>query len=133
MMRESWIRKRWFEFRTGHTTYLIFMLTFVNFILIAYRLLIERVPFFNEIIPELWIFVLIFLSIYIPLSIIIGNWHRRSQLKVDQTILMEQNPFNAKLFRILIDFESGKISSEQIQKFRDQLYEIEKKGKFDED
>jgi len=55
-MNDSWMRRRWFDFRQGHSVYLIFALTFANFILIFYRLLIERVEVFNEIFSSLWIF-----------------------------------------------------------------------------
>ena len=123
------MRSRWWEFRIGHSTYLIFMLTFVNFILISHRLLIERVPFLQEILPELWIYMVAFLAIYIPLSIIIGFYHRRTQLKVEQTLTMQQNPFIAKLFRVLLDVQPGKASDEEIQEFRKMLKNIE--GKFD--
>lgn len=51
-MNEGWFRRRWWEFRQGHSVYLIFVLTFVNFILIAYRLLIEKIAYFKEIFPE---------------------------------------------------------------------------------
>ena len=81
-MNQSWIRERWWEFRTGHSTYLIFLLTFVNFILISYRLLIEKIPIFQTLIPDLWIFALLFLTIYVPAAIVIGFWHRQTQLKV---------------------------------------------------
>ena len=128
-MQEGWMRSRWWEFRIGHSTYLIFMLTFVNFILISHRLLIERVPFLQEILPELWIYMVAFLAIYIPLSIIIGFYHRRTQLKVEQTLTMQQNPFIAKLFRVLLDVQTGKASDEEIQEFRKILKNIE--GKFD--
>ena len=128
-MQEGWMRSRWWEFRIGHSTYLIFMLTFVNFILISHRLLIERVPFLQEILPELWIYMVAFLAIYIPLSIIIGFYHRRTQLKVEQTLTMQQNPFIAKLFRVLLDVQTGKASDEEIQEFRKMLKNIE--GKFD--
>ena len=89
-MQKGWMRSRWWEFRIGHSTYLIFILTFVNFVLISYRLLVERIPFLQDIIPELWIFVILFLLIYIPASIIIGFWHRKTQLKVETTLNMEQ-------------------------------------------
>ncbi len=72
-MKQGWIRRRWWEFSQGHSTYLIFLLTFMNFVLIAYRLLIERIPFIQELFPQLWIFVLIFLVSYIPASTIIGT------------------------------------------------------------
>ena len=72
MMDKNWIRRRWFDFRQGHGVYLIFALTFANFVLIFHRLLIERIEILNEIFSELWIFALFFILIYIPLSIVIG-------------------------------------------------------------
>ena len=126
-MNQSWTRERWWEFRTGHSTYLIFLLTFVNFVLISYRLLIEKIPIFQTLIPELWIFALLFLVIYVPAAIIIGYWHRRTQLKVENTITMQQNPFFAKLFRVLIDVQLGNMSKEEIEKYRNLLLDIEKK------
>jgi len=111
-MQAGWIRSRWWEFRTGHSVYLIFILTFVNFVLIAYRLLIERIPFLQEVIPELWIFGIIFLGFYVPASIVIGFWHRKTQLKVETTLTMQQNPFLARNFRIMLDVQTGKASEE---------------------
>ena len=127
LMKEGWGRRRWWEFRQGHTVYLIFMLTFINFILIAYRLLIEKVTFFKELVPDLWIFALMFILIYVPAAILIGYWHRRTQLKVENTITMQQNPFYAKLFRMLIDVELGNLTKEEIEKYRSFLIDIEKK------
>ena len=65
-MNEGWVRRRWWEFRQGHSIYLIFALTFINFILISYRLLIEKVAILGELIPELWIFAILFLVILHP-------------------------------------------------------------------
>ena len=126
-MNEGWIRRRWWEFRQGHSIYLIFVLTFINFILIAYRLLIEKVTYFKEIIPELWIFAVLFISIYIPTSILIGYWHRKTQLKIESTLIQQQNPLLAKMFRTLLDVQTGKASEKEIQEFRNMLQEIEKK------
>ena len=126
-MKQGWIRRRWWEFRQGHSTYLIFLLTFMNFVLIAYRLLIERIPFFQELFPQLWIFVLIFVLVYIPLSIIIGNWHRRTQLRVESTINILENPLWAKMFRTMLDIQTGRASKEEIEKVRELLLSIEKK------
>ena len=126
-MQEGWFRSRWWEFRIGHSTYLIFLLTFTNFVLISYRLLIERIPFLQDIVPELWIFAILFLLLYIPTSIIIGFWHRKSQLKIDTTLGMYQNPFTAKMFRTILDVQTGKASTEEIEEFRKLLLKIEKK------
>ena len=126
-MKEGWGRRRWWEFRQGHTVYLIFLLTFVNFILIAYRLLIERVTFFKDLVPELWIFALMFILVYVPAAILIGYWHRRTQLRVETTIINQQNPVLARMIRTLLDVQTGVASKEEIKEFRDMLKSIERK------
>ena len=83
-MSNEWIRRRWLDFRFGHSVYLIFALTFVNFVLIFHRLLIERVEILSEVFSSLWVFSLVFVLSYIPISIAIGAWHRKTQLKVEK-------------------------------------------------
>ena len=126
-VNERWIRTRWWEERQGTKIYLIYILTFVNFILISYTFFIEKIPFFQELIPHLWIFVLIFLVSYIPASTIIGYWHRRTQLKVETTIKLLENPLWAKMFRTVMDVQTGKASKEEIEKMRQLLTKIEKR------
>ncbi len=129
-MNEGWGRRRWWEFRQGHSIYLIFILTFINFILISYRLLIEQIPLFKQLLPELWIFVVLFLVFYIPAAILIGYWHRKTQLRVENTLSLQQNPFMAKMFRNMLDVQTKKASKEEIEEFRKFLTDIERK--FDE-
>jgi len=124
-MNQDWFRRRWFDFRQGHSVYLIFLLTFANFILIFHRLLIERIEFLNEIFNELWVFVLVFIIIYIPSSIMIGAWHRKTQFKVEADVMIRQNPLLAKIFRTLLDVQTGKISNEEIEDIRTLLKKIE--------
>jgi len=126
-MYQGWGRRRWWEFRQGHSIYLIFMLTFVNFILISYRLLIERVTIFKELIPDLWIFALLFIVCYIPAATLIGFWHRRTQLRVETTIVNQQNPVLARMIRTLLDVQTGVASEDEIKEFRKMLEKIEKK------
>ena len=127
VINQGWGRRRWWEFRQGHSIYLIFMLTFVNFILISYRLLIERVAIFKELIPELWIFALLFIVCYIPAATLIGFWHRRTQLRVETTIVNQQNPVLARMIRTLLDVQTGVASEDEIKEFRKMLEKIEKK------
>ncbi len=126
-MNEGWGRRRWWEFRQGHSIYLIFILTFINFILISYRLLIEQIPLFKQLLPELWIFVVLFLVFYIPAAILIGYWHRKTQLRVENTLSLQQNPFMARMFRTMIDVQTKKASQDEIEDFRKFLMDIEKK------
>ena len=125
--RKTFIKRRWYDGRTGTTTYLLFGLTLMNFILIAYRFLIEKIPLFQDLIPNLSIFVLLFLSFYIPTAIIIGFWHRKTQLKVETTLNMQENPVFAKMFRTMLDVQTGKASDEEIEEFREFLTKIERK------
>lgn len=125
-MNETWFRRRWYDFRQGHGMYLVFVMSFVNFVLIFYRLLIEEVNFLNEIISNLWVFVIIFLVVYIPTSILIGNWHRKTQMKIEHEQSMKQNPLMAKNFRIILDLLEGKASAEEVEEFRKFLKSIER-------
>jgi len=101
------------------------MLTFANFILIFHRLLIERIEFLNEIFSELWVFVIVFIVIYIPASIIIGAWHRKTQLSVEADVIIRQNPLLAKILRTLLETQTNTISKEEINEMRDLLKRIE--------
>lgn len=125
-MDKPWVRRRWYDFRLGHSLYLIFILSFTNFILIAHRLLIERVPFLNELFSDLWYFAIIFILAYIPISIVLGLWHRRTQLRVDSDINIEANPLLISILHLIIDIQTGKASNEQIETMRKTLDNIEK-------
>jgi len=120
-----WISRRWFDFRLGHSVYLIFALSFGNFVLIFYRLFIEQVPALNEIFSSLWIFVLVFILAYIPIAVIVGVWHRKNQLKVDVEQTIRQNRIWVKVFRIIIDIQTGKATEDEIEEIRKFLKSIE--------
>ena len=100
-MRWEWLKRRWYEFRTGHSTYCVFLLSFANFIIISYSLLIERIDFLKSIFTHMTIYALVFLAIYVPLTTLIGHLHRKKQLRVDIAILSSQNPFFRDLAKAL--------------------------------
>ena len=39
-----YFRRRWLDFRNGHSIYLVFLLNLVNFVLIVYNFAIIKVP-----------------------------------------------------------------------------------------
>ena len=90
-------------------------------------MLIERVEILNETFSNLWLFAIVFVLAYIPISIGIGAWHRRTQLSVETEQTLLNNPFMARNFRVLIDIIEGTASKEEINKFRQLLLSIEKK------
>ena len=89
----NWIKRRWAELRYGHSIYLGFAFSFFNFLLITYRLLVEQVPFLENVFPTLIIYFIVALIIYIPLAIVVGHFHRTRQLKTDITLSQEQDPY----------------------------------------
>jgi len=125
-MKSNWIRRRWVDFRQGHSVYLIFMLSFANFILIFHRLLIERIDFLDELFSSLWVFGVVFVLIYVPISILIGIWHRKTQIKIETEQNLRNNPFMARNFRMIVDMLDGKASKEDVEKFRNLLEKIER-------
>lgn len=66
------------------------MLTFSNFILIAYNFAIKENPILGGFI-SLPVFVILFALVYIPVSMLIGYWHRKHQYSVENEALLNQN------------------------------------------
>ena len=124
-MNETWIRRRWYDFRQGHGMYLVFAMSFVNFVLIFYRLLIEQFDFLGDLFSNLWIFLIIFLAVYIPTAVLIGNWHRKTQMRIEHEQSMKQSPLMAKNFRVLLDLLEGKASTKEVEELRKFLKSIE--------
>jgi len=124
-MNVEWYRRRWLDFRNGHSTYLIFVLAFSNTILIVYYFLIERVTFFKENIPSIEIFTLLFLVIYVPLSIGIGYWHIKTQMRTEAIALWQERPYFAKTFRLLLNMNLDRVKKEELESMRSFLKKIE--------
>jgi hypothetical protein len=104
----------------------MFALTFVNFILITYGFLIEKDLVHIVELSNLWFFVTIFLISYIPVSIFIGFWHRRTQLSVEATLKILEDPLFARMIRTILDVQTGKATKEEIEKMKNILSKIEK-------
>ena len=104
----NWVRRRWLDFRNGHSIYLIFLMTFANFVTIQYQLLLQRVPTIQSLHINIWIFALLFVAMYLPLGMIIGYWHRKNQFSVEAEALFNQNQIGATINLFLIDLSMEK-------------------------
>jgi len=124
-MNKPWVRRRWMDFRQGHSTYLLFILSFSNFVLIFYRLLVEQVEFLDNIFSELWVFGLVFILLYIPIAVVIGLWHRKTQVKIESDLIMFRQPFRAIQTRVLMDLIEGKADMNEVNNLRKTLISIE--------
>jgi len=123
------IRRLWLDFRLGHGFYLYFALAFANFIVIQYKLLIEQIPSINQIIDNIWIFVLIFVATYIPLAIVIGYIHRKKQIKIEQEAFFQENLVTARLWLFVINLIDDKVTEEEKKEMKEYLVKILKKSK----
>jgi len=119
------VRRRWLDFRNGHGLYLVFLMGFANFILIFHRLFIERIPFLEDVFSNLWVFAIFFVIIYVPTAILVGYWHKKTQMKIEMEVLARQNPFFAKWIRVIIDILTEKASKEEVENLRKLLKSIE--------
>lgn len=119
----NWFRRRWLDFRNGHSIYLIFIMTFANFVTIQYSLLIDKIPAINSIF-SIWTFAIIFVAAYIPLGMIIGYWHRKSQWKVEQEAMFRENVVAARIWLFAIMLIEGKATEEEKRNMIDFLSTI---------
>ena len=125
-MQKNFLRKMWWHGRMGHSSYLMFTLQLVNFLLITYNFLIEGNKIFETYVTNLWVFVTITMILYIPISILIGKWHKDTQMSIDNTMLITQDPNLAKMMKGLLNVHDGIASKKEIKEFRNFLQEIEK-------
>lgn len=126
--RSTWARRRWLDFRQGHSVYLVFLMTFANFVTIQFALLIDRIPALNSVFPNLWIFAAIFVIGYVPLAIAIGYWHRKTQWKIEQEAMFNENIVQAKLWLFMLELIEGNVSEEEKKEMRSMLKQIIKKN-----
>jgi len=124
----KYIRRRWLDFRNGHSIYLVFLLNLVNFILIVYNFAIIKVPGVSGILT-LPVFVLLFFLIYIPTSILIGYWHRRNQYAVENEALLQENWIWAWIMQYEIRLIKGKTNPKEDEVILDYLNSILKRTK----
>lgn len=87
----TWFQRRWWEFKAGDAGYLRYLMSFFQFILLTYALGVERFSFLQAIFFSMWFYSISFFIFYVPLSIVIGNLHRKKQLKKETIIAIEQN------------------------------------------
>ncbi len=125
LRNKKWLKRRWLDFRNGNGLYLVFFLTLAQFVIIQYRLLLEGTPLFHTI--PLWVFSAAFVAIYVPLGVLIGAWHRRTQYNVENQTHFERNPIGATMYLFLFDLIDGKVTEEERKRIRRYLLEIMRK------
>jgi len=106
---KSRILRYWTYFRRGHGTYLAFLMSFANFVVIQYRLLIENISFLEALFSSLTAFAATFFLVYLPVATVIGWFdYKKFAVPVDATIAAQANPWVRDLARGLMLMCDGK-------------------------
>ena len=89
----------WFYFRSGWSSYFAFMLAALNTLTVTYYLAIEKYPLLQTIFPSFFQYVLIIVSIGVPVLILVGyaHWKRTPAYRSEADIWMESNPYQARM------------------------------------
>lgn len=131
-MANQFMQRRWLDFRNGHSIYLAFILTFVNFILITYNFAVTRIPVLGGIADNIFAFTALFIAVYIPSAIIIGYWHRKKQYSVENEAWLRENWVWAWISMYQIRLIEGKATPEETRQVKEYLGTILKSQKKDE-
>ena len=112
-MANKYIQRRWLDFRNGHSIYLAFILTFINFILITHNFAIEQSSFLSEIFDSLSVFAVVFIVIYMPAAMLIGYWHRRRQYTIENEAPLQEDWISAWLIRHQVRLLQGNATPDE--------------------
>ena len=83
----DWIGRRWFEMRVGYGMYMAFIFGFANFILLLHGL----TDWFKDY-PVIW-FGIAMMALIVPVSVLAGHRHNRTQQKIETRNLTHLNPY----------------------------------------
>ena len=127
----------------GWSTYFAFILAAINTLTVTYFLAVDNYPALKIIFPSFEIYVLILISIGVPLLIFIGYSHykKTKAFRSEMDILVESNPFlrrntvntdvnirfNLKLVDLILKLSKNTISEKEfndIKKFHKEIFEL---------
>ncbi len=98
MVKESIGFRSWYYFRTGWSTYFAFILAAVNTLTVTYFLAIDNYPALKAVFPSFEQYIVIIVTIGIPLLIFIGYLHfkRTQAFRSEVDVLIESNPYQRR-------------------------------------
>ena len=97
MPRNSGFRA-WFYFRNGWSLYFAFIFAAINTLTVTFYLAIEKYPNLNWIFPTFLHYILVVVSIGVPLLVLVGYIHykRSSARKAEVDISYETDAYKAR-------------------------------------
>tara|TARA_B110000014_G_C20116516_1_gene589875 strand:- start:214 stop:717 length:504 start_codon:yes stop_codon:yes gene_type:complete len=105
MNKNNLLFRAWYYFRMGWSTYFAFILAAINTLTVTYFLAIDNYPSLKSVFPSFETYIVLVVSIGIPLLISIGYAHfkKTQAFKTEIEILVESNPF---LRRTIVNTEN---------------------------
>ena len=90
--------RSWYYFRTGWSTYFAFILAALNTLTVTYFLAIDNYPSLKTIFPSFEQYIIIIVSIGIPMLVTVGYIHfkRTHAFKSEIDVLIESNPYQKR-------------------------------------
>ena len=90
--------RSWYYFRTGWSTYFAFILAAINTLTVTYFLAIDNYPVLKAVFPSFEQYIVIIVSIGVPLLVLIGFVHfkRTQAFKSEVDVLIESNPYQRR-------------------------------------
>ena len=120
--------RSWYYFRTGWSTYFAFILAAINTLTVTYFLAIDNYPILKAVFPSFEQYIVIIVSIGIPLLVLIGFVHfkRTQAFKSEVDVLIESNPYQRR------NTVNGEINLRLNLKILAMMLKISKKESFSE-
>lgn len=80
--------------KRGHSAWIVFALSFLNFVVLQYRLVIESSPSLFSLFPHLLQFIIVFAVIYVPVTTLIG-WidYKRGSVPIESSVAVLSSPW----------------------------------------
>ena len=99
MRKTNTIFRAWVYFRNGWSLYFAFIFAAVNTLTVTYFLAIENYPTLNALFPSFFHYILIMISIGIPILVAIGYVHFKKTIayRTETEVMYESNPFGRRL------------------------------------
>ena len=90
--------RSWFYFRNGWSLYFAFIFAAINTLTVTFYLAIEKYPTLNWIFPTFFHYILVVVSIGVPLLVLVGYIHykRSSARKAEVDISYETDAYKAR-------------------------------------
>ena len=98
MSKNSILFRAWYYFRMGWSTYFAFILAAINTLTVTYFLAIDNYPSLKLFFPSFEMYILIIVTVGVPILIAIGYAHfkRTKAFKSEIDVMIESNPYQRR-------------------------------------